>query len=327
MKSIKKVIKKKLFGSESGTLYFYKIRVIRERFSLTLNDDYNYIKKQFKKQQGREINLKNPKTISEKLQWLKLFYRNENISVCSDKYDLRLYLQKYGYDHLRNEIIGIYETHEEIENMDISTLPKSFVAKATHGSGWNLICKDKNKINWILQKKIFKQWMKLNLYVFGREWNYKELKPKIMIERFIDYHPLNDYKFICLNGVPKIIQVNSDLNGVKYMDFYDLEWNRLAIMYELFNQANHFVSKPKQFDEMMIIAKDLSQEFPFVRVDFYNYDSKILIGELTFFPVSGFQPIVPDTIKYENLLGSYLTLPEPNHNLNLYKKLIASKSI
>lgn len=321
MKRIKKNIKRNLLNSDRGTLFFYKIRTIREWLALTFIDDYTYITKEFKKRQGREIDLKNPKTISEKLQWLKLFYRNENIPICSDKYEIRNFLKKYGYDHLLNEVITVLESDKEIDQLDIESLPDKFVAKATHGSSWNLICTDKSKLDWKLWKKTFKKWLSLNLYVFGREWNYKELKPKILFEKFIEYSPLNDYKFICMNGVPRIVQVNSVLNDEKYMDFYDLEWNRLGIMYESYNQAYHFVPKPEQFDEMLQISKELSQEFPFVRVDFYNYQGIIQIGELTFFPVGGLKPIVPETDKYENLLGSYLELPEPNHNLELYNKI------
>lgn len=318
---MKKSIKKRLLNSDIGTVLFYKIRVLREKLALLTISDYKYVKSNFKNRHNREINLKNPKTISEKLQWLKLFYRNDNMPICSDKYDIRIYLKKYGYEHLLNEVFAVYESEEEIDNMDIESLPNSFVVKATHGSGWNFICRDKSKVNWKAQKQIFKQWLGLNLYVFGREWNYKDLKPKILIEKFIDEHPLNDYKYICYNGVPQTVQVNSIKNNVKYMDFYDLEWNRLGIMYDSYIQANHFVQKPEQFDEMYKIAKELSQEFPYVRVDFYNYNSKIQIGELTFFPVGGLKPIVPNTEKWENLFGSYLTLPEPNYNLELLEKI------
>lgn len=324
MSNLKKTIKKKLLSSSLGEIIFFKIRILREKLALALvGSDYKYITKQFKKRYGRAINLKNPQTISEKLQWLKLFYRNDQMPICSDKYDIRIYLKKYGYEHLLNEVIGIYETEEEIENIDFGQLPQSFVAKATHGSSWNLICKDKRTLDWEKQKKIFKQWMSLNLYVFGREWNYKDLKPKILIEKFIDHQPLNDYKFLCYNGVPKLVQVNSEVDGVLYMDFYDMEWNRLGIMYKSYNQAKHFVPKPPQFDKMVEISKVLSQEFPFVRVDFYNFDEKIILGELTFFPVGGLKPFVPETDKYESLVGSYLELPEPNHNLELYNRLNA----
>ena len=121
-----------------------------------------------------------------------MFYRNENIPICSDKYDIRLYVRKYGYEYLLNEVIGIYESDKEIDAIDINTLPNSFVAKATHGSNCNLVCNDKTKLDWKLQKRIFKQWLKLHLFVVGREWNYKDLKPKILIEKMIEYKPLID---------------------------------------------------------------------------------------------------------------------------------------
>src|SRR5690625_4920740 len=112
---MKKNIKQKLFSSDMGTLLFYKIRILREKMALWTLSDYGYVKKEFKKRYGREINLKNPQTISEKLQWLKLFYRNENMPICSDKYDIRLYLQKYGYEHLLNEVITVLESPERSE--------------------------------------------------------------------------------------------------------------------------------------------------------------------------------------------------------------------
>lgn len=323
MKEIKRIIKKKLLGSDRGTLFFYKIRTIREWLALTFIDDYTYITKEFKKRYGREIDLKNPQTISEKLQWLKLFYRNENIPICSDKYEIRNYLKKYGYDHLLNDVIAVLESDDEIDNLDIDSLPDKFVAKATHGSSWNLICTNKNNLDWKLWKKTFKQWLKMNLYVFGREWNYKDLKPKILIEKFIEHQPLIDYKFTCFNGEPKYIQVNSERDGERYVDFYDMEWKHLGISLKNYTPSDTKLIKPEQFEEMKKIARELSQEFPYVRVDFYNFNDKILLGELTFFPGGGLLKFYPETDKYENLFGSYLNLPKPNHNLELYNRLNA----
>lgn len=321
MKRLKKTIKNKLLNSDRGTLLFYKIRTIREWLALTFIDDYTYVTKEFKKRYNREIDLKNPQTISEKLQWLKLFYRNENMPICSDKYDIRIYLKKYGYDHLLNEVITVLESDEEIDQLDINSLPNKFVAKATHGSSWNLICTDKSKLDWNIWKKTFKKWLTLNLYVFGREWNYKELKPKILIEKFIEYQPLIDYKFMCFNGEPKYLQINSEDEKGRYVDFYDLDWNNLKICLTNYVNSKEELIKPIQFDEMYKIAKELSQEFPFVRVDFYNFKGRIIIGELTFFPGAGMLPYYPETDKYEKLFGSYLELPEPNHNLELYTKI------
>jgi|SRR5690625_38791 len=320
---MKKYIKKKLLNSDSGTLLFYSIRPVREWLALNFINDYAYITGEYKKRYGREINLKNPQTISEKLQWLKLFYRNENMPICSDKYDIRLYLQKYGYDHLLNEVITVLESPEEIDKLNIEALPDKFVAKATHGSSWNLICTNKNNLDWKLWKKTFKQWLKMNLYVFGREWNYKDLKPKILIEKFIEHQPLIDYKFTCFNGEPKYIQVNSERDGERYVDFYDMEWKHLGISLKNYIPSEGKMLPPAQFEEMKKIARELSQEFPYVRVDFYNFNDKILLGELTFFPGGGLLKFYPETDKYENLFGSYLNLPEPNHNLELYNRLNA----
>ena len=323
MKGIKKSFKKILFNSDSGELMFYKIRVLRERYALAIADDYTYTKKEYKKRFGKEIDLKNPTTITEKLQWLKLFYRNENMPICSDKYNIRLFLQKHGYEHLLNDVIGIYESPEQIDNLDIDALPKSFVAKATHGSSWNLICTDKNKINWNLQKKIFKQWLRLNLFVFGREWNYKDLKPKILIENFIDHKPLIDYKIACFSGEPKYFQINSENDGKKFLDYFDINWNKLGITKKGHKTTEVVIPPPPAREKLLEIAKVLSKEFPFVRVDFYNFDGRIILGELTFFPGGGLSPFYPDTEKYENLYGSYLELPSPNHNLELYNRITA----
>jgi len=321
MKKIKKTIKNKLLNSDRGTLLFYKIRTIREWLALTFIDDYTYVTKEFKKRYGREIDLKNPQTISEKLQWLKLFYRNNNMPICSDKYEIRNFLKKYGYDHLLNEVITVLESDKEIDQLDIDSLPDKFVVKATHGSSWNLICTDKSELDWKLWKKTFKKWLTLNLYVFGREWNYKELKPKILIEKFIDHQPLIDYKFMCFNGEPKYLQINSEDENEKYVDFYDINWQKLEIYKKTFPPTSYELEKPENFSEMKKIATDLSEEFPFVRVDFYNFKGRIIIGELTFFPGGGMSPYYPETDKYESLFGSYLELPEPNHNLELYSKI------
>ncbi|MGO3184233.1 MAG: ATP-grasp fold amidoligase family protein [Aequorivita sp.] len=323
MKNIKKVVKKKLLNSSVGSLLFYRIRIARERLALSLMDDYTYIKRNYKKRYGTTIDLKNPKTLSEKLQWLKLFYRNENMPICSDKYDIKYYLQKHGYEHLLNKVIGVYETDEEIDNIDLKTLPSSFVAKATHGSSWNLICWDKDKLDWKLQKKIFKHWLKLNLFVFGREWNYKDLKPKILFEEIIDYKPLVDYKVTCFNGEPKYFQINSKHEDKSYIDFYDMDWNKMGITLTGHLNTDYVIPPPPAKEKLIEIAKALSKEFPFVRVDFYNYEDIILIGELTFFTASGLRPLYHKTKEIEKLFGSYLELPEPNHNIKLYNKIKA----
>ncbi|MGO2103519.1 MAG: ATP-grasp fold amidoligase family protein [Psychroflexus halocasei] len=318
---MRKYLKSKLLQSNFGQLIFYNLRILRERISLILKSDYSYIRKDYKKRYGKEINLINPSTLSEKLQWLKLFYRNENMPICSDKYDIKNFLKEKGQENLLNEVLHICSSEEEIDKLDFNLLPVSFVAKATHGSSWNLICLDKNKIDWVNQKKIFKKWLKLNLYVFGREWNYKKIKPKILFEKLITEKPLIDYKITCFNGEPKYFQINSEKNGVSYVDFYDLKWKKLGISLVGYKASNFNTPPPPSMDKLLEIAKHLSKEFPFVRVDFYNFKNTIILGELTFFPGGGLRAFYPETEKYENLFGSYLTLPKPNFNIKLYNKI------
>ena len=164
-------------------------------------------------------------------------------------------------------------------------------------------------------------WLKLNVYAFGREWKLWSYTREIIVEKFIEQDPLIDYKFMCFNGEPKFLQINNDYQGKHYVDFYDINWNKVDFTYNKFTQSNHTIPPPPQFKEMIEIAKKLSAAVPFVRVDFYNPPNKIIFGELTYFPGSGLLPLVPVENKYDELLGSYIDLPTPNHNLELHKKL------
>lgn len=318
--SIKKVVKQRLMDSTKGQLLFYKFRVLREKMIMK-KSDIEYIETVYAQRFGNEINLKNPQTLSEKLQWLKLFYRDERMPICSDKYEIHSYLDSIGYGYLGNKVIGVYDDAQEI---DFEVLPKKFVAKATHGSGWNLICKNKDDLNWNDTVKIMNSWLKLNLFAFGREWNYKEIKPRIVVEEFIEHEPLNDYKFMCYNGEPLYMQLNNDYEGHHYVDFYDLKtWEHLPVTYSSYKLSERHIEKPEQFDKMMDLARELSKPFPFVRVDFYSFDNTILLGELTFFPAGGLRPFLPIEKGYNEFLGRPLELPKPNHNLDLYEKITA----
>ena len=310
---IKQIAAKSLFG----TLLYAKTRAIFEKYMMHRFTDHAYIKHTYKKRFGKAINLKNPKTYTEKLQWLKLFYRNESMPIVTDKYEVHNYLSNLGYKHLLNDVIGVYTNADDI---DFDTLPKSFVAKATHGCSSNLICKDKNELDWRKWQNIMNSWLKLNVYALGREWNYKDIKPRIIIEKLIEHQPLIDYKFMCFNGEPKYLQINNDLDGVHYVDFYDIDWKRVDFTYNKFKKSNHVLPIPPQFEEMKKLATELSAPFPYVRVDFYNPPGKILFGELTFFPGSGLLPLIPIKNNYDKLLGSQLKLPTANHNLHLLNK-------
>lgn len=316
--SLKKQIKSKLLMSQSGMFFFYKTRIVREKLALLFYSDVNYIKKVYKKRYHKDINLKSPNTFCEKLQWLKLFYRDSVMTRCSDKYEIHNYLEEIGLDYLGNRILGVYDNAKDI---DYEKLPSKFVAKATHGSGWNLICTDKAQLDWKKSVRIMNSWLTLNLFVFGREWNYKEIKPRIIIEEYLDYEPLYDYKFMCFNGIPKYVQLNNDDEHGHHVDFYDVDkWEHLPITYMGFNRSNKDLDKPPHMEKMINLATVLSQRFPFVRVDFYSFDNRVVLGELTFFPSGGLRPFIPEEFMYDELFGELLKLPDPNYNLDLYSK-------
>ncbi len=317
MSNFKELIKQNASKSLYGTLLYAKIRALFEKMILLRFTDEAYIKATYKKRFGRPINLKDPKTYTEKLQWLKLFYRNDKMPIVTDKYEVHKYLTDLGYKNLLNDVLGVYENANDI---DFDALPNSFVAKTTHGCASNIICKNKNELDWEKWVKIMNSWLNLNVYAFGREWNYKDIKPRIIIEKLIEHQPLIDYKFMCFNGEPKFLQINNDFEGVHYVDFYDIDWNRVDFTYNKFTKSNHVLPIPPQFEEMKALAKELSAPFPYVRVDFYNPPGKIIFGELTFFPGSGLLPLVPVKNNYDELLGSQINLPKANHNLNLQNK-------
>lgn len=312
--SLKRKIKKNLFV----LLIWNEKRRIEGNREIKKISDEEFIFNKYQKI-GRKLNLSSPQRFTEKLQWLKLFYRDETIEECTDKYTARSYIERQGYGYILNDLIAVYDNPDEI---DFEDLPDKFVLKLSHGSGWNIICKDKASLNWSMYKHIIKSWIKQNLYIYGREWNYKNLAPKIIIEKYIDSGDgqLTDYKFFCYNGAPHYVQVDRDRFSVHKQTYFDMDWNKLNI-----TTGNVPVDeeRPQKFEEMKKIAAELSKPFPHVRIDFYNVDDKIYFGEFTYFDGSGFYSFEPDEYDFE--WGSKLRLPEPNHNLELYKKLVSEK--
>lgn len=296
-------------------LEYWRHRASRE---LKKYNDYEFICWMYKKHCGIEIDLADPKRYTEKLQWLKLFYRNDLMPIVSDKYEVRGYLESIGYGELLNELIDVYDN---VDDIDIKALPKQFVIKAAHGSGWNLIVKDKEKINWFMWKKIMRSWLKQNLYWFGREWNYKDQKPRIVVERYLedDSGGLRDYKIICMNGELGFMQIDQNRFSNHKRLYVDVEGKPMSFGDNLDNNVLFGFSFGEIHREMLRIAKDLCKPFPMVRVDFYECNGRIIFGELTFFGGSGFFRFNPDSMDKE--LGAKIYLPEPNYNLDLLEQI------
>lgn len=271
-------------------------------------DDETYLKVKYYLIMGNKLNINNPKTFNEKLQWLKLHDRNSKYVKMVDKYYAKNYVSNIIGDEYIIPTLGIYDTFEEI---NFNELPNEFVLKPTHTSGDIFICKDKNKIDYNKLRKKIKRWLKRNYYLLHREWPYKNIKPKIIIEKYMkmeNKEELIDYKFMCFNGKVKCSFVCLDRNsqeGLK-VDFYDLEWRKMPFQRHYPN-SNTTLKKPKNYELMVELSEKLSKNIPFVRVDFYEINDKLYFGEMTFFPGAGFEEFTPE--KYDEILGDMLELP------------------
>lgn len=232
------------------------------------------------------LDLSAPTTFNQKIQWYKLNYCADNDLViqCSDKYAVREYVAACGYGKYLNGLLGVWDSVEEI---DWDKLPRQFVIKCNHGCGYNIICKDKTKLDVKKVDAILRRWMKQDFGLFNIEPHYSKIKKKILCEQYIepvDQGSLQDYKIFCFNGVPKLIGVYSDRQSSLKRTFFDTEWNIAKVSKKA---PEHELAKPRLLDEALSMSRKLSEPFPFVRVDLYDLENTIIFGELTFSPAAG----------------------------------------
>ena len=273
--------------------------------------DEKYITIKYKLEMNQKLNLKEPKTFNEKLQWLKLYDRNPEYTKMVNKYEAKKYVADIIGQEYIISTLGVWDKFEDIE---FDKLPKQFVLKPTHTSGNVFICKDKEKINYKQLRKMINKWLKRDYYLVHREWPYKNIKPKIIAEQYMvddSGMKLKDYKFFCFNGIAQTILVCSNRNGsFKNTNFYDISWNLQPFTREKHKNSNEQIKKPKNLDEMITVAEKLSKDIPFVRVDLYEINGKVYFGELTFYPSSGFEGFEPE--EWDKKLGDMLELPTKN---------------
>ena len=257
---------------------------------------------------GRKLDLDNPKSFNEKLQWLKLYDRNPIYTTMVDKCEAKKYVASIiGEEH----IIPTLAVYDKVEDIDFDALPSQFVLKCTHDSGGIVICHDKEKLNRKDAVKKLRKGLKANFYWYNREWPYKNVKPRVIAEEYMTDGDgeLRDYKFFCFSGEPKVMFIASDRFNEKEetkFDFFDMEFNRLPFRNGHPN-ATQPIEKPKGFEEMQKLAAQLSQGIPQVRVDFYDINGRIYFGELTFFHWSGFVKFEPGEWDYK--MGRFIELP------------------
>lgn len=271
--------------------------------------DEKYLKKLYFLNFGKKLDLGNPKTFNEKLQWLKIHDRKPEYTTMVDKYAVKKYVaDKIGEEYII-PTLGVWERFDEI---DFDELPDQFVLKCTHDSGGLAICKDKRTFDIKAAREKIEKSLKRNYYWSGREWPYKNVPPRIIAEKYmtqIEGEDLNDYKLMCFNSKVKATFVCSNRfspDGLN-VTFYDTEWNRMPFERH-YKAATNDVVKPKSYEEMVAIAEKLAQDIPFVRVDFYEIKDKPYFGELTFFPGSGLEEFRPD--EWDDKLGQLVKLPE-----------------
>lgn len=286
------------------------IRPLGDRGLFKWMSDEIYLKILFRTELNKKLDLKNPKTFNEKIQWLKLYYRDSKYTEYVDKYKVREYIQEELGEEYLIPLLGVYEKVEDIIWED---LPEQFVLKCTHGSHCNIICKDKSKLDIKKASKKLNKWMNKSWYWFGREWPYKNVERKIVCEDFMldeQFDDLPDYKFMCFNGEPKLILVcrNRTEESSGNYDFYDIDWNITNISRPKKSFSSEPIKKPKGFDTMLKIAKKLSEGLPFSRIDFYEVNGKVYFGEITFFPASGLSKFEPE--EYDEILGEWIVLPK-----------------
>ena len=270
-------------------------------------DDKKYLQFVFKEKMGKELNLDNPTTFNEKLQWLKVYDRNPKYTKLVDKFEVQDYIKKTIGDKYLIPNCGVYNSFDEI---DFEKLPEKFVLKTTHDSGTVLICKDKKNFDYKYAKKFLTKRLKRKYFYLWREWPYKNVKPRIIVETFMEDKTtgvLNDYKFYCFNGEVKMMFVVVDRGNATKINFYDLEFNKLDLQ-QVYPNFTKKIKKPKQFSEMIELAEKLSKDIPHVRVDFYIINDQVYFGEMTFFDSAGLDKFTPE--KYDEILGSYIDLKQ-----------------
>ena len=260
----------------------------------------------FRLKTGEKLDLEHPRTFNQKLQWLKLYDKNQLKTVCCDKFTVREYVESKGLGHILNEL---YWEGSDPEQIPFDTLPDQFVIKVTHGSTFNIICKDKAKLDREKAVKQLKKWLKARFIPCYGEWWYGKVRPRVIVERYLEdpeYNELIDYKVMCFGGEPKLIDVHTERFSGHKRDFYDLDWKHLD-GYRLKYENGKLIPKPKVLDEALKYASILSQDFIHARVDFYIIGTEIYFGEVTFANGAGFDKLSPRAFDLQ--MGEWIKLP------------------
>ena len=269
--------------------------------------DRAYIQLVFVSRFGKLVDFKNPKTFNEKLQWLKLYDRKDDYTVLVDKYEVKKYIEKTIGKEYVIPTIGVYDCFDDI---DFTKLPEKFVIKCTHDSGSVVVVNDKNSFDMQKAKEKIDKGMKNNGYLYGREWPYKNVKRRVIVEKYLtdeEDGTLKDYKFFVFGGEVKCFKVDFDRLIGHRANYFDRDGNLLRFGEEVCPpDYNKKIVLPNNLKKMISLAEKLSNNIPFVRIDFYNVQNDIYFGEITFYPASGFGSFMPES--WDEKLGGFIPL-------------------
>lgn len=297
--------------TSKDALYWFLYYIVNTSFLKRRLSDKAYLSLQYRCFIGKSINWDNPTSFTEKLQWLKLYNRRPEHSTMVDKYEVKEYVaQTIGSEH----IIPTYGVWDRFEDIDFDSLPNQFVLKCTHDSGGLVICKDKQTLDKDAARRKIEKSLHRDYYLAGREWPYKNVPKRIIAEKFITPSQktltadLHDYKFFCFNGKVKFFKVDFGRFVEHHANYYSSEGKLLNFGEKgLDPDPNYPIELPINLGEMISLAEKLSENEPFLRVDFYNVNGKIFFGELTFYPASGMGQFNPT--EYDDWIGNLLSLP------------------
>lgn len=267
--------------------------------------DEPYLKMVYRIKTGKKLNLKNPKTFCDKLNWLKLHDIHPEYTRLADKIAVRGYLKEVLGEDICIPMLGAWEHYDDI---DFDALPDQFVLKCNHDSGSVKIIKDKSQMDHADLRKFFEGRLRLNPYVLGREYPYRDIKPMIMAEKYMvpkGENDINDYKFLCFDGKPMLVFAVTNRHTDCRLDYFDMEYSHLPIR-DTYPNSDIPASKPEGFEQMRALAEKLSRGIRVVRIDFYEIGGKVYFGEYTFYDGGGFWPKEPEEWEYK--LGDLINL-------------------
>lgn len=254
------------------------------------------------------IDFDNPKTFNEKIQWLKLNYRKEEYTNLVDKYRVKQYITKLIGEEYVIPTLGVWKN---VDDIDFKSLPEKFVLKCNNDSGGIVICKNKKDFDEAKAKSFLKERLKNNGYWYGREWPYKNVKPCIIAEKYMEdsiSKDIKDYKFFCFNGSMEFFDIDIDRFIEHRANYYDRNGNFLPFG-KTYCPPDYTkkIEMPKNLDKMIELAETISHNTVLSRIDFYEIDGQVYFGEITFYPGSGFSPFTDE--KWDYKLGDMIDLP------------------